>query len=354
VIAIGAAVTFLLYARTTDPARSAAIGFFYALVFVGVFHFISRKLSHKLTVFPSIQQWILRAALFAIGLSAAYLLGIVFQTLMLMPMDTLIGLVVDRFWKGFVYLISLPFDPGDQTEWLDAKMRSVVITFFTVLFLIGLVSMVISLVELRWREERLKRAVAQAELSALRAQMDPHFLFNTLNTIASLIKKEPDQAEALLVQLSHMLRYIFRHSGAQIVQLDDELIFTQQFIDLLKARFGGGLQVTWQTHLTSNDVLIPPLLLQPLVENAVHHGRLGLEGPLRLTVTVEQTDRAIFMTVTDNGVGMSPEKRANLPVNGHALANMADRLALYYGQNDLMTIDTKAGQGTIVSLRLPL
>ena len=291
VIVIGVAVTFLVYAQTADPARSAAIGFFYALALVGIFRFINRKLSHKLTVFPALQQWILRAVLYAIGLSAAYLLGIVFHTLVLMPLDALVDGAMNGVLKGIVYLISLPFTQDNQTQWLDARMRSIVITFFTVLFLIGLVSVVAANVELRWRKERQTRALAQAELAALRAQMDPHFLFNTLNTIAGHIKKDPDKAEDLLIRLSEMMRYIFRHAGAQTVRLSDELTFTRQYIDLLKARFGDSLQISWQSHPTNDTTSIPPLLLQPLIENAVRYGRQGLKGPLVLAVTIQQNRR---------------------------------------------------------------
>jgi len=353
-VVIGAVISALLFAGNDDLLRSAVIGYFYAAAAVGILRIIKRWLMFKLAVFPTIQQWLIKAGLYTIGLSLAYLIGLVFHTLLLIPADTLVEIIVDRFWLGFVYLVTLPFSQSGQGQWLDLKMRSVVITFFTVLFLIGLVSLLFSLVEVRWREERQKRALQQAELAALRLQMEPHFLFNTLNTIAALIKSDPQQSESLLIQLSHMLRFIFRHSGEQTVALKDELVFTQQFIAMLEARFGENIEVKWQKHLTREDHPVPALLLQPLIENGVRHGRIESGRPLVLTIRIEETDNAIVASVSDNGRGMSPEKLNALPVAGHALANLAERLNLLFSQDNLLAIDSVPGQGTTVTIRLPV
>lgn len=351
---IGAVITALLFAGNTDLLRSALIGYFYAAAAVGILRIINRWLTIKLTVFPTIQQWLIKAGLYTIGLSLAYLIGLVFHTLLLIPPDALVEIIIDRFWQGFVYLVTLPFSQAGQGQWLDLKMRSVVITFFTVLFLIGLVSLLFSLVEVRWREERQRRALQQAELAALRIQMEPHFLFNTLNTIAALIKSDPQRSESLLIQLSHMLRFIFRHSGEQTVALRDELAFTQQFIAMLEARFDKSIKIKWQQQLTGADHPVPALLLQPLIENGVRHGRMASGRPLVLTIRIEKTDNAIIARVADNGRGMSPEKLNALPVSGHALANLSERLSLLYNQDNLLAIDSTPGKGTTVTIRIPV
>jgi signal transduction histidine kinase len=351
---MGAVITALLFAGNGDLLRSTAIGYFYATTAVFVFRMITDWLAVKLTVFPTYQQWLIKAGLYTIGLSLAYLLGLVFHTLLLIPADALKEAVIDRFWQGFVYLITLPFSQNDQSQWLDLKMRSVVITFFTVLFLIGLVSLLFSLVEVRWRQERQKHALQQAELAALRLQMEPHFLFNTLNTIAALIKSDPRRSESLLVQLSHMLRFIFRHSGEQTVPLREELVFTEQFIAMLQARFGAGLEVKWQKHLARQDHPVPALLLQPLIENSIRHGRLESGGPLILTIRIEETDSAVVASVADNGRGIGPQRLNALPVPGHALANLAERLSLLFRRDDLLAIDSLPGKGTTVTIQIPV
>ena len=148
---IGAVITALLFAGNADLLRSALIGYFYAVAAVGILRIIKRWLTFKLAVFPTLLQWLTNAGLYTIGLSLAYLIGLVFHTLLLIPEDALKEIVIDRFWQGFVYLITLPFSRSNQSQWPDLQMRSVVITFFTVLFLIGLVSVLFSLVEVRWR-----------------------------------------------------------------------------------------------------------------------------------------------------------------------------------------------------------
>jgi two-component system sensor histidine kinase LytS len=184
--------------------------------------------------------------------------------------------------------------------------------------------------------------------------MEPHFLFNTLNTIAALIKSDPRQSESLLIQLSHMLRFIFRHSGEQTVPLKDELVFTQQFIAMIEARFGESIEVNWQKHLLREDHPVPALLLQPLIENSIRHGRMDSGRPLVLTIRIEETDSYIVVSVADNGRGMLPKKLESLPVTGHALANLTERLNLLFSRDNLLAIDSRPGEGTTITIRIPV
>lgn len=352
--AIGAVITVLIFARTADISRAAMIGFFYALAGVGIFRLITRLAAGKLTVFNPLQQWVLKGTLYTIGMSVAVLIGIVFQTILMIPADILIKMATDQLWSGLVYVLSLPFTPDKAGQGLDASLRSVAITFFAVLMLIGLVSLVISLIEIRWRDERQKRVVEQAELAALRAQIQPHFLFNTLNTIAALIKADPDRAESLLVQLSDMLRYLFRHSGSQTVPLKNELDFTRRFVTLLQARFGHSLKVDWQVDLVRDHHPVPFLLFQPIIENAVQHGRPSPGSPLHIRIDIQQKGNIVVMAVSDDGSGIAPEKLKHLPVAGHALANISERLYLQFRQFNLMTIDSRPGAGTTVTINIPV
>ncbi len=354
VLLVGAFFSFLMMSRTTSLLNALLIGFVYALCFSGAFWLVYRFLGNKLVVFTSGQQWIVRTLLYTIAFVAAYLTGLVFQTLLLLPKSTLEDVLTQQIWRGFVNLVTLPFQRGSSPSFFDPEFRAVLIPFFAVVFLIGLVSLVGSFVQVRWQEHRQQIALQQAELAALRAQIEPHFLFNSLNTIASLIRSEPEQAEHLLIQLSRMLRYLFRNTSRETTSLEREIEFTRQYLELLQARFGANLQVRWEQSVRSLSQSVPVLLLQPLVENAIQHGWADRAKPLYLGVAISETDQAIHITVEDDGKGISPERLSRLPISGHALENVSERLYLTFHKKGLLKIRSREGGGTIVSITIPV
>jgi LytS/YehU family sensor histidine kinase len=305
-------------------------------------------------VFSVTQQWFLRAFLYTISISVAYLIGLVFQTIILLPFESLKEILVQHLWKGLVFIVSLPFSGEVSEPLLTPQSRSVLISFFAMMFLIGLVSMIGSYVEIRWRENRQRQAVERAELSALRAQIEPHFLFNSLNTIATLIRKNPLQAEKVLLQLSDILRYLFRNSSRESIEIQQEINFTQKYISLLKARFEDKLQVEWDQSLRHEAQRVPGLILQPVIENAVSHAWPDNKAPLKLSVNVTETEREVKIVIVDNGSGISPGKLKQLPLPGHALENISDRLYLMFQKKDLLKITSREGGGTTVEITIPL
>jgi len=189
--------------------------------------------------------------------------------------------------------------------------------------------------------------LARAELYALKAQLRPHFLFNTLNAISSLIRDEPLKAETMLSRLGDLLRITLRDHRADEVPLADELAFVDGYLEIEQARFGERLRVTRHIDPAALDALVPHLVLQPLVENAVRHG----VGPRLAGGTVElRAERrggTLALEVRDDGVG------AAAFAEGVGLANTRARLAHLYGAEHRFAVTTSAGTGFSVAIEIP-
>jgi len=353
IMVIGAFLSFLFLAKTDSVSGAFIVGYFYAFLFGFTILFVQKFFIAKLKVFNPVQQWTLRTFIYTISLSAAYLAGLIFQSAILEPQVSFQKLIGERFWSSFVTFISSPFDLQFADSLAKEEFRALLIPFFGVIILIALFSLIGSFVEMRWQQNRQQQAVDRAELTALKAQIEPHFLFNALNTIASRIKENPEQAEQLLLKLSDILRYIFDNSAQDFIRIDDELSFLRKYIDLMQARFEQRLEVEWHQSLRNVDQKIPTLLFQPLIENALNHGWQKDSHRLKLVVSITENEKAIVFSVKDDGQGIEQNRLKTLPVKGHALANISDRLQLFYKSANLMKIDSEYKQGTEVNLTLP-
>jgi two-component system LytT family sensor kinase len=200
---------------------------------------------------------------------------------------------------------------------------------------------------LQHRERELTELAATAQLAALRAQMNPHFLFNSLNSIAQLIRSDPDKAEACVERLADIFRYILRRA-------EKELEMTQAYLEIERARFGERLRVETRVDPRSLHQLIPNLILQPLVENAVKHGLSRKRGAGTVTIDAAVTDGCLDLTVGDDGLGMPRPALEGVYERGIGLRNLRDRLARLYGPAHLPEIRSVLGGGTQVHLRLPV
>lgn len=210
------------------------------------------------------------------------------------------------------------------------------------------------ILSLESRERQLTELAATAQLAALRAQINPHFLFNSLNSIAQLIHADPAKAEACVERLADMFRYVLRRAEKEFVPLAEELEMTQAYLDIERARFGERLQVVTQIDASSLRQLIPNLILQPLVENAVKHGLSLKRGTGTIRIDAEVTDGHLTLAVVDDGLGMPGTTLAAVYERGVGLRNLRDRLARLYGPSHLPEITSTPGQGTRVRLRLPV
>ncbi len=205
--------------------------------------------------------------------------------------------------------------------------------------------------EVRLVEARLREAAARAELSALQAQINPHFFFNTLNTIASLLEDDPETAEEVLHRLAGLFRYTFKASDAPVT-LNEELQFTKDYLAIERARFGERLEVEWDIDPDSLAVAVPGLLLQPLVENAIGHGIAPRIAGGRVRISSRLVDRTLHLDVVDDGVGINGSQD-ELVRDGHGLGNVKRRLEAVYGGRGSLSLLKHGRGGTVARLLLP-
>ena len=200
------------------------------------------------------------------------------------------------------------------------------------------------------RTAQLERGLAQAELKNLRLQLQPHFLFNALNTISSTMYDDPRSADRLIGQLSQLLRLSLRTSHAQEVPLREELDVLNCYLGLMTARFGSRLRVNVATMPDVSDALVPSLLLQPLVENAIRHGNASRATGGAIDVHVERVGASLHLSVTDDGPGAPAN--ADIFATGIGLSATRDRLRLLYRNNHRFSAGNH-GPGFAVNITLP-
>jgi len=201
------------------------------------------------------------------------------------------------------------------------------------------------------REGEYRRAAKAAELRSLRYQVNPHFLFNALNTIAALISTDPVLAEASVERLAKMFRYVLAASERGQVPLEEELAFVDDYLEIERARFGGRLRVTREIDPRGLPVTVPSLILQPLVENAVKHG-CGADDGTDVSIRVEPVDEGVKVTVADRGPGMPRGYR----IDGstcHGLSNVNQRLHKTYGPAHGLEVTANYPHGTVVTFAVP-
>ncbi|MGH3342510.1 MAG: sensor histidine kinase, partial [Carbonactinosporaceae bacterium] len=206
---------------------------------------------------------------------------------------------------------------------------------------------------------RSRTLLMEAEVRALRAQISPHFVYNSLTAIASFVRTDPERARELLLEFADFTRYSLRRHG-DFTTLAEELRSIDRYLLLERARFGDRLQVTLQVAPEVLPVAVPFLCLQPLVENAVQHGMEGRAEPGRITIVAEDGGAEAVISVEDDGVGMNPEQlRARLAgdragaLSGVGLGNVDERLRQVYGDEHGIVVETAPGAGTKVSMRVP-
>ena len=233
-----------------------------------------------------------------------------------------------------------------------AALRRVTLQMPTFWGLVGVAHAVRFYERSKARERRaadLEARLAQARLEALRMQLNPHFLFNTLNSIASLVHEDPQAAEEMIEALSELLRLALHTSGHQETTLRDELSFLDHYLLIERARFGDRLCLEKNIDVGALSALVPTLILQPLVENAVKHGIENQLAPGVIQITAEHVAHSLRLEVTDNGRGLSG-KAIN---EGLGLRNSRLRLKELYGEAGTLRVHSEAGRGFRVELLLP-
>ncbi|MGA8208706.1 MAG: histidine kinase [Nocardioidaceae bacterium] len=197
----------------------------------------------------------------------------------------------------------------------------------------------------------------EAEVRALRAQISPHFVYNSLTAIASFVRTDPERARELLLEFADFTRYSFRRHG-EFTTLAEELGSVEQYLVLEKARFGDRLTVTLRVAPEVLPVVVPFLALQPLVENAVRHGLESRAGAGRIEIVAEDSDYEAVISVEDDGVGEDPERvrralAGDTALDSVGLGNVDARLRSSFGDEYGLVVETAPGAGTKVTVRVP-
>ncbi|MFF7340941.1 sensor histidine kinase [Streptomyces sp. NPDC008163] len=206
--------------------------------------------------------------------------------------------------------------------------------------------------------DRSRTQLIEAEIRALRAQISPHFIFNSLAAIASFVRTDPEQARELLLEFADFTRYSFRRHG-DFTTLADELHSIDQYLALVRARFGERLSVTLQVAPEVLPVALPFLCLQPLVENAVKHGLEGAVTSSRITISALDAGSEAEVVIEDDGTGMDPQRLRHIlrgeggRSTGIGLLNVDERLRQVYGDEYGLVIETGIGAGMRITVRLP-
>jgi two-component system, LytTR family, sensor histidine kinase LytS len=209
--------------------------------------------------------------------------------------------------------------------------------------------------------DRAYQLAKEAEVMALQAQISPHFLFNSLNTIVSLIRLDPAKARKLLVSLSHFLRQNLTVTTHSMTTLEQEMKHTKAYLTIEEARFVDKLEVIYDIDEEALSHNIPPLTLQPIIENSIKHGFKNKETDCIIKVMVKKSNQSIFVKVTDNGQGMSEERAEQIGKEllhsekgtGLALFNVNRRLTMTYGEEAALKIKSDADNGTEVTFSIP-
>jgi two-component system LytT family sensor kinase len=269
----------------------------------------------------------------------------------IMFFTTVIGLrfVQTELVRYFPHSIFSIESPGNFWVWGAIYATSVTA--------VGIELKIFNSVRIQIKLEEQERLLLHARMEALQNQINPHFLFNTLNSISSLVRVDPETARDVIFKLATILRRLL-NTGEAFAPLRDEFEFVDNYLDIEVLRFGHDkLNVVKEFDAASLDVMVPSMLLQPLVENSIKHGLSPKVEGGSIFLRSRVADSQVVIEVEDDGVGMqAPRAVENTDWHGTGIgmANISERLQVLYGDTARMTVDSHEGKGTLVRIRLPL
>jgi two-component system LytT family sensor kinase len=263
-------------------------------------------------------------------------------------------IVALRFMQGELvrFFPRTTFTQESPNPWVEVAIYAASI------MVIGTELKIFSGVRTQIKLEEQERLLLQARMEALHNQINPHFLFNTLNSVSSLVRFDPDTARELIIKLATILRRLLNSSDA-FVPLREEVEFIDNYLDIEVVRFGPDkLRVVKELDTESLEMLVPAMLLQPLVENSIKHGLSSKVEGGSIYLRSRLSAKDVIVEVEDDGVGMGAaqliERPDALGGTGIGMANVAERLKVLYGDTATMTIESLSGKGTLVRLRFPI
>ena len=257
-----------------------------------------------------------------------------------------IGLEIVRQTLGHRFGVHRIFYLAPQSWWIAA-----LVVLATVLG-VAIPIKIWNSARIEHRLQEQEKLLMAAQMEALASQIQPHFLFNTLTSISSLIRSQPETARMLIVKLSGLLRRLLR-SQEHFVTLREELEAIDEYLDIESIRFGPKLQIEKSIDPDSLDVVVPSMLLQPLVENSIKHGLAPKIGAGRITIRSVRQNGQTVIDIIDNGVGVGNQQTDRIPGGGIGLRNVNERLRVIYGANYQLHLDSVPGEGTCARVVVP-
>ena len=240
----------------------------------------------------------------------------------------------------------LYFDLYSHTWWVELAICA------TPPVVVGIPLKIWNAIRLDRKLEEQARLLTEARFDALQRQINPHFLFNTLNSIASLIRSKPELARTMIVKLANILRVLLKDREA-FVPFSDELAFTDDYLDIEVVRFGEKLRVVKEIAEDTLDVVVPSMLLQPLIENSIKHGISSKIDGGTVTIRTALSNGRLSVEVEDDGVGIPEVELAGILNKGIGVSNVKERLKVLYNQDYRMLIDSQPGRGTRIEIEVP-
>jgi two-component system LytT family sensor kinase len=236
--------------------------------------------------------------------------------------------------------------------WPHPHPLTIVAVYVVTLFAVAIPLKIWNSARTEKKLEEQERLLVEARLAALTSQINPHFLFNTLNSVSSLIRTDPNQARVMVVKLSKVLRRLLR-KHENFSALRDELNFIEDYLSIEVVRFGDKLRFEKDAAEDTLDMLVPSMLLQPLVENSIKHGLSSKVAGGTIRIRTYRTEAKLHLLVEDDGVGIPEAKLATLLEQGIGVSNVNERLKVLFGNQYRMWIDSQPDGGTRVQIEMP-
>jgi two-component system LytT family sensor kinase len=274
-----------------------------------------------------------------------------------LPLSLAVSVIEEMIWVAI--FPQFPFG-ARMTYWqrvvfeLDAELVDSLVFFWSVFFLFRGLGYYRLYREKEYAAAQLETQIANAQLRALRMQLNPHFLFNTMNSISCLMQTDIAAADKMLEQLSSLLRITLERGEVQLIPLSDEMEFIEMYLAMQDRRFTGRVQQQVSVESDLHDALVPAMLLQPVIENAYTHGLSRLDRDGVIAVDVRRQNATLMISVINSGLGLHPESSNGSKRRGVGLANVRDRMRLLYGSDQAFTIEEIAHDRVRVTLALPL
>jgi anti-sigma regulatory factor (Ser/Thr protein kinase) len=277
----------------------------------------------------------------------------------ILPLSLAVSVLEEMIWVAI--FPQLPLGMPRMSFWhrvvfeLDGELVDTLVLFWSVFFLLRGIGYYQLYREKEYVAVQLETQFANAQLRALRMQLNPHFLFNTMNSISSLMQTDISAADKMLEQLSSLLRITLERGDVQLIPLSEEMEFIEMYLAMQDRRFDGRVRQEISIEPDLYDALVPAMLLQPVVENAYTHGLSRLDREGMISIEVGRQNEMLTIRVVNSGRGLlRPEHSNGGGRRGVGLANVKDRLRLHYGNDQAFDIEEMAHGKVRVTLKLPL